>query len=123
MLTIIKEEHLLSKPVSLVTSSQANEFFLLSLTSIEVLSCKAGYFLTASLNLSSISFDVLFHLLFFFLPSVILCFTQNSLTVCFHYIGSLFGQRSMTLCSPMETEMLLDRSGTFPVSIWSYTIK
>ena len=50
MLTIIKEEHLLSKPVSLATSFQANDFFLLSLKSTEVLSYKAEYFLTASLN-------------------------------------------------------------------------
>ena len=36
-------------------------------------------FFTTLLNLSSISFDISIHLLFFFLISVILYFTQNSL--------------------------------------------
>ena len=29
----------------------------------------------------------------------------------------------ITFCSPMETEMLLDQSGMFPVFIWSDTIR
>ena len=83
MLIINKEEHLHSKLVSLATLSQVNDFFLLSLKSTKVLSYKAGYFFTASFNLSSISLDTSFHLLFFFVPSFILYFTQNSLSLCY----------------------------------------
>ena len=83
MLIISKEEHLHSKLVSLATLSQVNYFFLLSLKSTKVLSYKAGYFFTASFNLSSISLDTSFHLLFFFVPSFILYFTQNSLSLCY----------------------------------------
>ena len=100
MLIISKEEHLLSKPVSLATSSQGNDFFLLSLKSTEVLSYKAGYFLSASPNISSISFEILFHLLVCFLPSVILYFTLNSLRlyyvtcVCYFTIHTIKLQRN-----------------------------
>ena len=49
----------------------------------------------------------------------------SGLTLCFRYIGSLFGpfRNDPSLCSPMGTEMVLDRYVTFPVSIWNDTIR
>ena len=92
MLMISKEEHLLSKPVFLATSSQANDFFLLSLKSTKVLSYKAGYFLTASLNQFLSTFYFIFCFFFYLLLSYISHKTLKSLLrtrVCYFTIHAI----------------------------------